>query len=192
VGATPWRFKSSHPHSQIKRLRGPVVAQTMSNPLSTEVDPETFVRGFREAYARLGPSVGDMNTAPEDAFLPLFETLNWAAALSHLESAGRIQIDVVPEDLRGLRFARDRAHHHWGNALEVGDFLWPQPLVQTNRQGGSRLVGPTVVKAWLWVPASRLRGRRDDSGQDAYVERLEGQQAQGVLERLSAGLNPLR
>jgi hypothetical protein len=28
VGATPWRFKSSHPHSQVRRLRGPIVAQT--------------------------------------------------------------------------------------------------------------------------------------------------------------------
>jgi hypothetical protein len=28
VGATPWRFKSSHPHSQISRFRGPIVAQT--------------------------------------------------------------------------------------------------------------------------------------------------------------------
>jgi hypothetical protein len=75
----------------------------MSTPLSTEVEPETFVHGFREAYARLAPSVGDMNTPPEDAFLPLFETLNWAAALSHLESAGRIQIDVVLEESRVMQ-----------------------------------------------------------------------------------------
>ena len=29
MGATPWRFKSSHPHSQIRRIRGSVVAQSM-------------------------------------------------------------------------------------------------------------------------------------------------------------------
>ncbi len=28
MGATPWRFKSSHPHSQITWCRGPHVAQT--------------------------------------------------------------------------------------------------------------------------------------------------------------------
>ncbi|HEX5914696.1 MAG TPA: hypothetical protein VFY54_16365, partial [Rubrobacter sp.] len=25
---TPWRFKSSHPHSPIRRFRGPIVAHT--------------------------------------------------------------------------------------------------------------------------------------------------------------------
>lgn len=123
------------------------------------VAPQTYVRGFDEAYARLRPAVNDTDTPPEHAFLPLFEALNWAAALSHLERAGQITIAVEPDDIRGIRFARDRAHHHWGNALEVGDTLFPQPLVTVANHGQSRLVAPVVVRTWKWIPLSRPRSQ---------------------------------
>jgi hypothetical protein len=35
VGESPWRFKSSHPHSQIRRFRCPISAQTAEDQLDT-------------------------------------------------------------------------------------------------------------------------------------------------------------
>jgi hypothetical protein len=137
--------------------------------------------------------IDTIDTPPDDTFLPLFEALNWAVALSDLAKKTGTAIAIPPDELLGLRFARNRVHHGWGQALEVGDVLWPQPLVMTNRPGGSRLIGPVVVKAWVWLPARRPpRGWPQLTLRAAYVRKLQGQQAHGVLERLAAGLSTLR
>jgi hypothetical protein len=63
---------------------------------------------------------------------------------------------------------------------------------RSRRRARSRATGPVTVRTWRWVDASRLIGRSDRRGEAAYVTRLQRQQAHGVLERLSVGLNALR
>ena len=131
----------------------------MATPALNRVAPEVYVRGFDDAYSRIAQvtdslleRVGAGETVDLlEAFVPVFEALNWAAALSHLESAGTIKIDMDVEELRALRFARDRAHHHWVTALEIADIHVPRLL--TNRGG---VIAPMVVRAWVWVPLSKL------------------------------------
>jgi hypothetical protein len=130
----------------------------------------------------------------EDAFLPLFESLNWLAALSHLQTAGKIAIAGQSLDLRALRFARDRAHHHWGNALEVGDVLVPR-MIHPGRVRGvprSAYIQPVVVRAWTWVSLTRLAGRSDAEGEAAYIAKLENQPGHVVLDCVSLALSALR
>jgi hypothetical protein len=53
VGATPWRFKSSHPHTHSRRIRGPVVAQKLGQQRS-RAPSEPGCRGPSTA----GPDAG--------------------------------------------------------------------------------------------------------------------------------------
>jgi hypothetical protein len=145
------------------------------------------VRGFDEAYERLRAAVEDVETPPEEAFLPLFEALNWTSALSHLVVKRRIQIAMPPEDLQGLQFARGSAHHAFVNALEIGDV--PFPRIVTNLPSGIR--SPPTVRGWRWAPVALLPGRADVE-RDAYIAKLEGQPAHAVLGRLFDGLMALR
>ncbi len=160
---------------------------------SVSVSLKTLIAGFDGAHARLMHCLATIDTPTDEVFLPLFEALNWAVALSDLARTTKTPIPGDPGDLAGLRFARNRVHHQWANALEVGDVLWPQPLVMTNKTGGSKLAGPTVVQTWKWVPVAQLpAGHPQPQLETAYAARLEGQQAHGVLERIAASLSPLR
>ena len=95
---------------------------------------DVLYRGFSSAYTRFMES-GRLATEPVDALLPLFEALNWASTLDERlawEAGGRRRFDdrqafdwswrdeypegdVVP----GFRFARNRVHHQWAEALYV-------------------------------------------------------------------------
>ena len=167
----------------------------MATPALNRVAPEVYVRGFDDAYSRIAQvtdslleRVGAGETVDLlEAFVPVFEALNWAAALSHLESAGAIKIDMDVEELRALRFARDRAHHHWVTALEIADIHVARLL--TNRGG---VIAPMVVRAWVWVRLSKLPGRSDRKGESSYKSKLAGNAPGLVLENLSDGLNAYR
>jgi hypothetical protein len=75
------------------------------------VDQAVLLRGYQQAVARFDESrLGHDATV---AFLPLFEALNWAASIDE-----RLRYPDYPE-LRGLRFARNRVHHQWAEALYV-------------------------------------------------------------------------
>ena len=75
------------------------------------VDRPVLLRGYREGLGRFHEA--RIGTDTVDAYLPLFEALNWAASLDeHLDYPDH------PE-LRGMRFARNRVHHQWAEALYV-------------------------------------------------------------------------
>src|SRR5579864_256950 len=92
-----------------------------------QVTARLLLRGFDAAYQRLRPYVTDPHSLPDDAFLPLFEALNWLVVLSDLARASGDPVPVDPDDLLGLRFARNRTHHQWAMALEAKDFALPPP-----------------------------------------------------------------
>jgi hypothetical protein len=157
----------------------------------------TFVRGFDEAHARLSDAISGAEMPPDEAFLPLFEALNWSVALSRLAADQGVAIAAPEDDLQGLRFARNRVHHQWANALELVNITIPPPPIRGGgggRRGGRVvMVRPASVAAWIWLDEARLpTGRPDPTGKAAYEGRLQGRPAHEVLDRLSAGLTALR
>lgn len=163
---------------------------------------EAFVRGFEDAYERLVSALGDINTPPADAFLPLFETLSWAVVLGGVGRSARasgVQRGVIKElwpDLLALELARNRSHHQWLSALQVADILNPVggfKRYTTARGARVHESRPVSIQAWVWAKLADLPGGRSKKGaEEAYVERLEGQQARIVLDRVSAALRDLR
>ena len=92
-------------------------------------------------------SEGRLAVEPVDAYMPIFEALNWAAALDE-----RIAVDAKGwswrkrvsngEVVAGLRFAHNRAHHQWAAVLYVttGAILptyLPMPLFEAVAPGPS-------------------------------------------------------
>ena len=78
---------------------------------TSQVAITTLVRGFDEAHERLTLAISNRNTPAEDVFLPLFEALNWAVALSDLAREVGVSIAARSNDQDALRFARNRVHH---------------------------------------------------------------------------------
>jgi hypothetical protein len=167
------------------------------NAATDRVELRTFVRGFDLAHKRLRGRVSREAT-PDEVFLPLFDTLNWAVALIDLARDLDKEIKADPDDLWALRLARNRSHHQWANVLTITDVLNPEG--GTTRHGGTRpgsgrttIVRPITVQAWAWKefdalpPPDPEHPDRLDSI-DAYKRRLERQVATGVLSRLSEGL----
>jgi hypothetical protein len=162
--------------------------------MSSEADPALFVRGFGEAHERLLSRLESIETPPDDVFLPLFESLNWAVALCDLATDKKITLNADADDLRGLRFVRNRVHHQWENAVAVSDTVL-FPAVRQAGRGGSRINAPPVVSAWAWLPAAKLPPPGDYAdldGEVAYVRRLENQFVSAVLSRFSEKLTSLR
>jgi len=159
-----------------------------------KADPRLFVGGLFEAYERLGNQLRSTETPPDDVFLPLFESLNWAVAVCALAGESEIDLGVNPDDLLGLRFVRNRVHHQWENAVFVSDTV-PFPTIRQAGRRQSGIVAPPVVRGWAWLPAAKLppAGDRPDlDGEVAYVRRLEDQPVGAVLARFSERLMTLR
>ena len=60
MGETPWRFKSSHPHSHFWRFRGPFVAQTLREAV-LELSDGTLVPFVRDAVRAVGGEQIEIN-----------------------------------------------------------------------------------------------------------------------------------
>lgn len=106
----------------------------------------------------------NMSTGHE-TFLPLFEALNWAASIDEFLGTQKEPI------IRALRFARNRVHHQWANAL----YFMPGSEAGTWVLGVSRL---GVASQWHWRPAVELPvGRTDAEGEAAYRAHLETKSA---------------
>jgi hypothetical protein len=68
--------------------------------------------------------------------------------------------------VRGLRFARNRVHHGFGDALEPRDVPFPPGLV-VNARGGSRIQAPPTVLDWFWKRPEELpAGHPDPKGEN--------------------------
>lgn len=79
-----------------------------------------LVNGYRRALERFD-ATADQRDA-EERFIPLFEALNWAVAISDYPGSS-VRVD---DTIRGLRFARNRVHHQWADAIEARDIRLPQ------------------------------------------------------------------
>jgi hypothetical protein len=140
--------------------------------------------GYAQAVQRFEQAAKGCDAPP--AFLPLFEALNWAVALDE-----RIAAHWAPEGkqlgwgwrdrveaadvMAGVRFARNRVHHQWSDALRLDDrgFVLPVTL-------------PTGFFEWRWrdladLPPSK---RRDSDGESVYRDRLADSPARLTLTRL--------
>jgi hypothetical protein len=151
--------------------------------------------GFAQAYERFqgGQSTGDA----EPTFHALFEALNWAHAIDDFVAQVWRPEGPVEEDpwwewrrhpslcigdelasiMLGLRYARNRVHHQWADALVAED--------------GAKLpfTLPRVLMTWVWRPIDELptppKGWEDDHGRAAYAEALAGCAAEDALVTMS-------
>jgi hypothetical protein len=126
-----------------------------------------LLAGYAASIMRLDAAVGD----PRASFWALFEALNWATSIDD-----RIRQHWVPEGepldwewrervpggevMPGVRFARNRVHHHWADAIVL------------------------EKAAWRWRMLAELGDGVDDRGSDVYARLLEEQPVESTLLRL--------
>jgi hypothetical protein len=141
-----------------------------------------MLRGYREAVGRFRIAAATMD--PEPGIIALFEALNWAVALDERcgkhwapdgEPLGSKWLERWSGDVaiaRGIRFARNRAHHQWAEALML-HFV----NVRSDR--------PNDEFEWRWRAAAELPSappeRADRRGEKAYEELLAGHAAETTL-----------
>jgi hypothetical protein len=145
----------------------------MPSIAAPDVKPHVLLRGYREALDRFQAALE--STDPEDTFLPLFEVLNWAAAIDD-----RFAADFAPDGLanmprrgwekrvtgeevvRGVRFARNRVHHQWALAVDL------RAAASSDRT--------TRFMVWVWRPVDELPEpdprHPDKRGQPLYETHL--------------------
>ena len=110
----------------------------------------TLVDGYREALARFR-DVAYADELPADrAYIPLFEALNWAAAIGHGISAPR------PDVLRAIVYVRNAVHHEWLQALKLEPRAFGEGAFGEGKFGGY---------VWRWrpvedIPEADFNGRR--------------------------------
>jgi hypothetical protein len=139
----------------------------MSSRMPETVDQQWLVDGYLQSVGRFqGAATAD---SAEDAFHALFEALSWAASLDELLG--------FPDDspvLRGLRFARNRVHHQWANALwlDPGGAEFPMRL-------------PFAFFEWRWRGAEQLPPGRNVRGRPVYQQHLAGRPARRSLDAVA-------
>jgi hypothetical protein len=157
--------------------------------VTTPVNASWFVTGYRRALARFHDTQ-EAREQPEERFIPLFEVLNWAAAIVDPNSPLRGSL-VADDAVQGLRYVRNRVQHQWAEALASRDVPFPQ-ITQAVGQG-SRIILPPTALAWFWKPLNQLApppaSRPDKGGQVAYRDYLAGEPARAALDHLD-GLLP--
>lgn len=138
--------------------------------------------GYRRALARFAATASERD--PKERFIPLFESLNWAVVLMDFWRKRGSEID--DDTLHALRFARNRVHHQWADALEARDL--PNATITQSVSGRSRIVRPPTRLEWHWKPLNQLpttsRGFDDVRGREAYEAHLAGTSAHRALGHL--------
>jgi hypothetical protein len=146
-------------------------------PYENIVTFESMVIGFADAVERFQAAEFD----PVAAYNALFEALNWTVALDDrarkhwapegkpLDWAWRKRLGHGAEVLGGVRYARNRVHHQWSDAM-----------TSTFR--------PTEFVPWMWRPEAELPqgDEPDPRGEASYVKHLEGRPVQGCLDVANA------
>lgn len=143
-----------------------------------------LLAGYAYALQRLekADDARDRNAS----FRAAFEALNWASSIDD-----RIRAHWAPEGqplgwawrarvpgadvMSGFRFARNRIHHHWADALYY------------NGRGGMkypRNQPDFYSSTWSWKPVADLPPGDDDRGLDVYQEHLAAEPALATLLRL--------
>lgn len=117
--------------------------------------------GFSAANERFAAAISQKKA--DQAFQACFETLNWAVSLyDNLgieRGKGWVPTDMA-QHMRGFRFARNRVHHQWADAMRLGDGMpFPIPF-------------PIAFFVWYWrseLPEPADPRHRDPGGQIAYA-----------------------
>ncbi len=172
-------FQAEEPPANPGRFILPRYAAPVQPYNENIVTFKMMLRGFDEALKRLLQACERRD--PSGAFPPLFESLNWAVALDDRIGTllGKKWQDRVPEAavMSGVRFARNRVHHQWADALLLVDGIpFPIPF-------------PIPFFGWQWRPADKLpsgRNSRNTKGEDVYREHLQGDPAHYALVKLQA------
>lgn len=172
--------------------------------MSAPVPVVTLVAGFDQALYRFATHDGGVNpSSAERAYLALFEVLNWLHAIDD-----RLQHDWPGErqerehwyrafeagrTLPGVRYARNRVHHQWADAIagmRVGSFAGLRegtvpdpPLVRPLRGEFRDPIGE--AGRWRWVAELPPAERPDREGQDAYRDRLAGRLVRETFDELA-------
>jgi hypothetical protein len=144
------------------------------------VGVELLHKGFSRAFARF-METGRFAGEPADALIPIYETLNWATTLDERLASDAAAGEGLDWSWRanytdgkvvaGVRYARNRVHHQWAEALYV------TPGAQLPMQL------PAPLFEWRW--RSELPPGKDDRGLSEYEELLSGQPARVTLVLLN-------
>jgi hypothetical protein len=109
----------------------------------------TFIDGYEQAARRFYDVMRE--TDPLITFVPLFDALGWAVAIDSRFQESWEQAPTNPakwwsdgfihgDTVRGVRFARNRVHHHWADALE------------TTSGRSYPAIFPKTFTEWRWRP----------------------------------------
>lgn len=152
--------------------------------MSEEVGFSTLRSGFNQAARRFEDA--RLRTNREATYFALFESLNWAVALDEYVSENwfpdgvslkwkwRDHVDGEGgEIVRGVRFARNRVHHQWADAVRcsTGGFQFP-------------IVAPIVSHEWCWRSADSLPTSDKNSGIKQYETHLSQRPVRTTLSAL--------
>jgi hypothetical protein len=161
------------------------------------------VAGLRAAIERL-EAASARKDDPQGTYLPLFEALNWAAAIDY-----RIGVIWRPDGkklaeksrekvtngavIAAIDWARNLVHHQWADALRLdpsGHGLYPSKDLFPSPD-----LYPRADHAWVWkdldeLPKRRRRSKKkrqeDEAEAAGYVEHLQGRSAAETLRVLLA------
>jgi hypothetical protein len=140
----------------------------------------TFIEGYEQATHRFYDVMRE--TDPLATFIPLFDALGWAVAIDNrfqgaweeartnpakLWSDGFIHGDTV----KGVRFARNRVHHQWADALE------------TMSGRSFPITFPVEFREWRW--RAELPPGRNDEFKEHYDHEVASHPARATLGDLS-------
>jgi hypothetical protein len=138
--------------------------------------------GYRSAVGRY--NTGRLTQDVAATYHPLFEALNWAVALDDqtrarwspqgkpLNWGWRDKIDSG-DYVRAVRFARNRVHHQWADALELttDGFTFP-------------ITFPMVFHEWRWRRSVDLPVGDDSRDEATYDRLLANHPARHILQQL--------
>ena len=148
---------------------------------------ETLLNGYLAAHDRFKEA--RLTQDAEAASQPLFEALNWAVVMDdHVRLSWRPEGEILDyqwrdrlegesgDIVKGIRFARNRVHHQWADALRLSE-------------GGaqSSFEFPLVFHEWSWISADEIplgKNNNDNRGIDEYRSTLQGKAARLSLSAL--------
>jgi hypothetical protein len=146
------------------------------------IPPSLLVAGYEQACQRFYAVMRSEDRA--DTFPPLFEALSWAVSIDDrfqsLWAAARTNLATWWSDgfahgdtVRGVRYARNRVHHQWADALWLSrsGFSFPRSF-------------PLAFIEWRWRP--ELPPGRGEEFKAEYEQHVAARPARVTLGDLSA------
>lgn len=143
--------------------------------MAHSVETKVLIAGYRAAVDRFMKA--RQGHDPHLAFHPLFEALNWAVAIEDQAPAelGRLKSEDR-QLLVAVRYARNRIHHQWADALKY-----------TNGAVLSELTLPISLFEWQWRPVGEIpqaKKAQHNTGAAEYTSALADRPARLTLTRL--------